>query len=196
MKLLFLDTETTGTEWVKHGVIQIAGIVDIDGEVKKEFNFKCRPFKGQLLDPKAMELHKLTREELATWPDPKEAYQELLKVLDGFVDRYSKEDKFYMVGQNTKFDYDFMNKFFKLNQNFYFYGYVFYHLIDLIQMSCLFRVAGIVNVPNMKLETMAKYFGIPLEAHKAENDIKATRALFYKYLEMVKGLPKVVAAAS
>ena len=38
-KILWLDTETTGTDSTLHSIIQIAGIIDINGETKKEFAY-------------------------------------------------------------------------------------------------------------------------------------------------------------
>lgn len=191
MKLLFLDTETTGIDPSHNGVIQIAGIIDIGGEVKEEFNFKCRPFKGESVSQEALRVQKLTKEEIFSRPNPIEIFPELLAILNVFIDRFDKRDKFHMIGQHTKFDYDFMEKWFRLNNDPYFHAYVSYHLIDLIQMSSLFRVAGVVQVPDMKLTTMAAYFGVPLVAHDAASDVRACRSLFYKYVELVKTIPKV-----
>ena len=45
-KLLYFDTETTGLDPVRNGIIQIAGIIVIDGEVKEEFNIKMQPHEN------------------------------------------------------------------------------------------------------------------------------------------------------
>lgn len=42
MKILWIDTETTGLDPDKHGIIQLAMIVDIDGQIKgKEIFTMC-----------------------------------------------------------------------------------------------------------------------------------------------------------
>ena len=186
MKLLFLDCETTGLKWSEHGVIQIAGIVDVDGEIKSEFNFTCQPFPGQVITAEALKVNGRSEAEIGTFQKPKDAFVSLVGILDSFVDRYNREDKFYMVGQNTKFDYDFMSEWFKRNGNPYFYGYVFYHLLDVIQATALFTVAGKMKLQNMKLGTVCEHFGIPLKAHDALEDIRATRQVFYKYVDAIK----------
>ena len=186
MKLLYLDCETTGIDPFKNGLIQVAGLLEIDGEVKEEFNFKCRPFPGKLISEDALKANGVTLEELKVLPDPKEVYQKLLAIFDKYVDRYAKEDKFYQVGQNTKFDYDFLSQWFKDNGNKYFYAYVRYHLIDLIQATALFHVAGKMNLVNMKLETVAQFFRIDFKAHDALEDIKTARKIFYRYVELMK----------
>lgn len=189
MKLLFLDTETTGVDPMKNGIIQIAGIIDINGQVVEEFNLRCKPFPGQLFTAEALRITGKTVEEIRTFPEPKEAYQKIKAIFDKYINRYDKNDKFTMVGQNTKFDYDFMTTFFQNNYDKYFYAYVAYHLVDLVNASALFKMAGKISMPNMKLETMAKLFGIPLAAHDALEDIRATRQILYKFVECLKTIP-------
>lgn len=188
MKLLFLDTETTGLDNTKHGVIQIAAIIEIDGEVKEEINLRCRPFKGQAVSEEALRVTGKTMLEISEYPEPQISYRELVAVFDRYIDKYDKTDKFFMVGQNTKFDYDFMAAWFKSNGNPYFYAYVAYHLIDVIQATALFTAAGHFKLPNMKLATVADHFGIPLKAHDALEDVRATRQVFYRYADMIKKL--------
>ena len=190
MKLLFLDTETTGLDPSKNGIIQIAGMVEIDGEIRGEFDFKCQPFPGQVVAEEALKVTGKTMEEIKAYPPPQEAYRSFCAILDAHVDKYNKADKFYMVGQNTKFDYDFMTAWFKNCGNPYFYGYVAYHLIDVIQATAIFTVAGHFKLPNMRLATVAEHFGIPLKAHDALEDIRATRQVFYKYAEIIKNAKK------
>lgn len=186
MKLLFLDTETTGLDPKLHAVIQIAGIVEIDGEVKEEFNFKCSPQKGDLISKQALEIQNLTIDQIRNLEPPAATYRAFRQILSKYVDPFNKEDKFFMVGQNTKFDYDFMVSFFEKNDDHYFYSFVRYHLIDVISLTAAAHVAGLMNLTNMKLETVAKHFGIELSAHDALNDIKATREIFYKYVDLLK----------
>lgn len=187
MKLLFLDTETTGVDAKRNGVVQISGIIDINGQVVEEFDFHCRPFEYKIMDFKALEVIKKSKEEVLALPDPREAYQKIISVWQKHINRYDKNDKFYMVGQNTKFDYDMITQWFIDNGNPYFYAYVAYHLIDIITITALFNLAGILSTKNMKLETVAAAFGIPLDAHNSLHDIRATRQIFYKFIEHVKG---------
>lgn len=186
MKLLFLDTETTGLDKEKNAVVQISGIVEVDGVVQEEFNLFCAPFPGQTYTESALKITGKTVDEIKAYPNPKETYKQFVTILDKYVDRFNKLDKFYMVGQNTKFDYDFLTSWFKLNGNNYFYGYVNYYLIDLIQATAMFTIAGILKLKDMKLATVAEHFGVKLEAHNAINDIRATREVFYKYIDWMK----------
>lgn len=187
MKLLFIDTETTGTEPGVHGVVQIAGIIEIDGKVVEEFDLRCRPFQGQIMAAKALEVIGKSADEVLAYPDPKETYRKLVSIFQKHIDRYNKNDKFHMVGQNTKFDYDMLTAWFNKNGDKFFYAYVAYHLIDLIQATALFTVAGKMKLPNMKLATVAEAFGIQFDAHDALEDIRTTREIFYRFVTILKG---------
>lgn len=185
MKLLFLDTETTGTDPKKHGVIQIAGIVEIDGDIKEEFNFKCQPFPGQLISQDALKINGITLEQIKTFPMPGDTYKELETIFSKHIDRYDKTDKFYLVGQNIRFDYDMLTEFFMRNSNPYLYGYISYHLIDLIAITAMFTLAGKLKTANMKLMSIAEAMGIKFNAHDAMEDIKVCHEIFHRYKNII-----------
>lgn len=190
MKLLFIDLETSGLNPKKHGVIQIAGIVEIDGEEKERFDLKCSLFSGQFMDSHALAVNGITEHTIRAYPEPSEAYEKLIAIFDKYVDRYNKADKFYMVGQNPSFDYAFLEEWFNKNGNGFLYAYINYAKIDLIGLTAAFTVGGIIRPENMKLATIAKLFDVPLVAHDAMSDIEATRAIFHKYIQEIKN-PKL-----
>ena len=57
IKLLWFDTETTGTYPVMHDIIHIAGKVIIGKEVKDEFEFFCQPFNYKYINAEALEVN-------------------------------------------------------------------------------------------------------------------------------------------
>ena len=65
MKNLFLDLETTGVEYLKNGVLQIAGIIEIDNQVVEKFDYRVKPFPQDEITQEAFEIHGL---------DPKDGY--------------------------------------------------------------------------------------------------------------------------
>ena len=186
MKMLFIDLETTGTEPCRHGVVQIAGIIEIDGEVAEEFEFKCRPFPEDVCEEEALRVTGTTRDEIAGYPEPRLAHEGLAGLFNKYIDRYNKADKFHMVGHNPRFDYDFLTEFFKKNGNPYLYAYIDSRLIDVIAATALFQSAGKIKLPNMKLETVAAYFGIDHKAHNAKEDTRVTRQIYYIYVNLIK----------
>lgn len=191
MKLLFLDTETTGVEPDKHGVVQIAGIVEINGEVKEEFNFLCKPFAHQTYSPKAFEMNGRTWEEVQGFADPREVYGKLTGVLSKYVDRYSKNSasRFKIAGQNIQFDYGMMEAWFKNCGDNYWYSFVDRRGVDLMICTSMLSAAGRMPIPDFKLATICRHLGVQFEgsgAHDALSDIRATRKVWNTYLEMLR----------
>jgi DNA polymerase III alpha subunit (gram-positive type) len=92
-----------------------------------------------------------------------------------------------MVGQNPAFDYGFLKAFFERNGNKFLHAYIRYHMIDLVGLTAAFKLAGRIDVSDMKLSTVAKALNIDHSAHNAKGDVDATKKIFKKYIEVLKG---------
>ena len=182
MKLLWLDTETTGLNKEKCDITQIAGIVIIDGEEKERFNFHCQPVNWENIEPVALEKTNMTVEKLKTFPMPQEAYTNFVALLDKYIDKYNKEDKFYMAGHNVQFDFEFVRTLFKKMGSDYFGSYFFYKTVDLMAFCTILHTAGLINLTSWSLESIAKYLEVPFDSnlHDAAVDIDLTRKCFCK----------------
>jgi len=64
MKLIFIDVETTGIPCPESGLIQLAGIIEIDSEVKRSFDFRIQPFPNDVIEDEALVLNEISRGEL------------------------------------------------------------------------------------------------------------------------------------
>jgi DNA polymerase-3 subunit epsilon len=186
VKMLWVDTETTGLDPVKNDIIQLAGIVEIDGVVKEEFNIKCQPFDYETISPQALETNKMNVEQLKMFQAPQIAYKQLVSILDKYVDKYNKADKFTPVGQNVQFDINFLRQFFVKNNNKFFGSYVDYHSIDLMALSGFFTIIGKIKPENLKLGTIAEIMKVEFNAHDALEDIKATREIMLSFRQFIK----------
>lgn len=58
MKIMWLDTETTGLNKEKCDIIQLSGIIVIDGEEKERFDFYCQPINFENIEPASFEKNK------------------------------------------------------------------------------------------------------------------------------------------
>jgi DNA polymerase-3 subunit epsilon len=187
-KILWLDTETTGTDPKKHGIIQIAGIIEINGAIKESFEFLCDPMKKEI-DPKALELNNFTLDEMKNFPSPSVNHKKLLKILSKYVDKYNKYDKFILAGQRIKFDFDFLYQFFLDCKDNYFFSYFQGGaFLDTLYIITFLQHQGVMpTLENRKNETIAKYFGYDVRnAHNAVEDIRMTRFNYYKMIERLK----------
>lgn len=196
-KLFYLDLETGGVDKMKNPILQIAGAIEIDGEIKEYFNYHTLPFQGQELDPEALAVTGITVEEIAGYRDPYSVLNEIKRMLDKYVSFWDKTDKFHVVGYNSRFDEDFFRQFFRNcseTQKDYQYGngygsYFWTPSIDVMQIAAhkLMEKRGELLLPNFKLKTVCEAFEIgEADWHDALEDIKATIKL-YKYLEKNDG---------
>ena len=177
-KAFWFDVETTGLESAIHGIVQLAGIVEINGEIKHEFDFKIRPFPADAIDDEALLIHGYTREAIQEFASPKEVYVELLDILGTYVNKFDKTDKFYPGGYNVSFDYGFLQAFFTKCCDKYFGSWFNHRKLDPLPFLWRGDFIGKYRLENYKLETVAKHFGVDLVAHDALSDVRATREIF------------------
>lgn len=177
MKVLYFDTETTGLDPVQNDIIQIAGMVEIDGEIKEEFNLLSQPFSYENVSQEALDIHGISIDTIKQFPKPEFLRLRLIKIFSKYIDKYNRNDKFYPAGQNIQFDLHFLEENFKKNNDIYFGSWLWRYCLDLYSLSTILRYKKILNTENLKLETLAKHFGVELKAHNAINDIRATREI-------------------
>jgi DNA polymerase-3 subunit epsilon len=184
MKILWFDTETTGlTE--NSAMFQISGVIEIDGASVEEFDIFCKPHKGADISEEALKVTGVTREELENYQDPRKAYEQLIEIFSKYIDKFDRDDKFIIGGQNVKFDIDVLNKFFKRNNDNYLGSFLNYkQVFDTLNVYVALEIAEVVpKLENHKLESICKVMGVKLEnAHNSLADIKATKEVGDKLL--------------
>jgi DNA polymerase III epsilon subunit-like protein len=185
-KIFYFDVETTGTDPKKHDIIQLAYLIDIDGLEAEEGSLVMQPFDFKSIDPGALEVNKLTVEQLKSFPVPKEVYRNICGTLSKYIDKYDKNDKFQPAGYNVGFDCDFFKEWFIKNGDVYYGSWFNWKKIDPLQVLYFMDGMGLISLPNYKLETVCEHFGIKIDAHEALSDIKATKQL----IEILSGLIK------
>ncbi|MGL4392666.1 MAG: 3'-5' exonuclease [Fusobacteriaceae bacterium] len=181
-KILYLDTETTGlTE--KSAVVQISGIIEIDGVEKEEFNFYIAPHPDAIINDEALKIQGRTLEEIQNFESPAEIFQKLLEIFDKYINKFDKEDKFIIAGYNVDFDIKMLNSFFKRNGSNYFFSYIGIKLDPLYLLSYFYLKGKLELKQKNKLEDWCEYFGIEINAHDSLEDIRATQKLIKKLME-------------
>lgn len=96
----------------------------------------------------------------------------------------------YLVGQNVHFDYGFLLELWKRQGDDYLGSFIHYHKIDLIALTCAFKMAGILDksLISMKLQALCDYFGLERQTHDACSDIRQTKEIFDKFINHLKNL--------
>lgn len=186
-KILYLDTETTGTDPKVNGLIQIAMIAEVDGCPVGELNVNLRTFPDDEIVEKALEVTGTTREDIDGYEEPTIVHARIVKFLNRYINPHERTDKFTAAGYNVRFDLQFMNAFFRKcstpTKKSFWGSYADWYYLDPLRLLAWFRRLGLVDLPDYKLGTVCDHFGIKLgeDAHDALADIRATRDLVKKF---------------
>lgn len=182
-KVLWLDVETTGLDCRKHGLREVGFIIEIDGVEVDKGVFKINPFtyttKDVVIDDYALEISKVSIEDLESYDSSSYCFKELMKKLVKYVNVNDKNDCFVIAGYNTAFDIGFIKEWFKeMGLQDSYKDLFHYKSLDVFSIVFALRHIGLNSAENDKLETMCNYFGIGIEAHNALSDIEATKKLY------------------
>lgn len=191
MKLLFFDLETTGTNPAKNGIHQISGMIEIDGVVKEEFDYHVQPNPRAIIEDAALVVGGVTREQVMSYPPMNVIYDQFVKMLSKYVDKYDTKDKFFLVGyNNAAFDNQFLRGFFLQNGDKYFGSWFWVNSIDVMVMATVALAARRAAMENFKLSTVAAAMGIEVKTDKLHNamyDIYLTRGIYAIIMSSLPG---------
>ncbi|MBI9082712.1 MAG: 3'-5' exonuclease [Desulfobacterales bacterium] len=180
MKKFWFDTETTGTNPRRHSIIQLAGLVEIEGTVVEEVEILMRPLDGRNIEQEALDINGYTMEQIMAFPPAVDGLLKLQKVLARYVNKYKKSDKFVASGYNVGFDMDMLYEtWFAVSDQYGPGSWIFSAREDILtDVARLIALKGL-RLDDYKLGTVCDAFGVKLglDAHNAVADIRATREL-------------------
>ncbi|MDB4261305.1 3'-5' exonuclease [bacterium] len=172
---LFLDTETTGLSADKQDVIQIGAI----SESGEQFEGKCQPHRWDTIAQQALDVHGYQYEDLRKFQDPSDL---LIKFVE-FLEEHTPVDEDFriqIVAHNASFDYRFMKAWWE-KCGLSTWDDVFCTKDEVICTQKLARdakKAGLLDVENVKLVTVASHLGIEFDAHDALGDTIACKGIY------------------
>lgn len=183
-KLFFYDLETTGIKFWKNGIHQISGCIEVDGDVKEEFNFHVKPNPACVIEDEALKVSGVTLEQINAYSDMNVVYNQIKMILSKYINKYDKYDKFFLVGyNNAPFDNQFFRAFFVQNNDNYFGSYFWSSAIDVMVLAANHLKNTRHTMENFKLKTVANTLGVTVDEsklHDALYDIYLTRAIYRK----------------
>lgn len=178
----FYDLETTGTDERKHGIHQIAGLIEVNGEIAEHFNFKVAPNPKAKIEPDTLKVGNVTEEQIKAYPDMKRVYNQILLLLSKYCDRYNQKDKIWLVGYNNrKFDDVFFRAWFEQNGDSFFGSWFWTDSLDVLVLASQYLIDRRRNMPTFKLKRVAKELGLEVDEsklHDAKYDIELTRQIY------------------
>ena len=184
MKIFFYDLETTGTNYLEHGIHQISGVLVIDGELKGKFDFHVAPNPNKKIDPKALQVAGVTREQIMAYPPMEEVYRKVVEMLGKYVDKYDRTKKFFLAGyNNASFDDNFFREWFRQNGDEYFGSWFWGNSLDVMVLASQYFAEERHAMKDFKLSTVARQCGIEVceeSLHDALYDIRLTMEVYKK----------------
>lgn len=185
IKIFSFDTETSGLDCRKNGIHQIAGRVFVDYKLKKEFYQDVKLMPGDEYELKALEVSGKTPEDIVsdTHCDGSLMYKALIKTLSVYCDKFSKTDKFFVLGYNVNFDTDFLRQFFAKNNDKYYGSWFWSANLDVMTLAQQHLINERHLMPNFQLGTVAAHLGFDAEEkdlHNALFDCSLHEAIYQK----------------
>jgi len=181
MKTIFIDTETTSSNSQTCGLVQIAGIVEIEGKEIDRFNINSNIFGDEEISEEALEINGLTMKQIQKFPKPRIAFAKFISQLKKHIDQYNKTDKFIALAYKSEFDNNVLRNWFIRNNDQYFGSWFWNPWIDIMNLAMYILQSERHQLTNFKLITVAEYLGIDLDkrnAHDALYDVELARKVY------------------
>jgi len=187
IKILWIDTETTGLDPRLNDVVQIGGIIEVVGVSGEEFEIKSRPNNWSSVNKDAIDTHGISIDELKQFPPSSEAHLEFKKLLFKYVDPFDPYDKLIPAGHNVGFDVNMLHEFCVKQGDEYLFSCLSMGQIDLKVVAALYELhCGERVFVSYKLSRICEKLGVSLtNAHSAVDDIRATRDCCVKLLGLM-----------
>ena len=182
MVKIFYDVETTGTKPNKHSIHQLSGIIEVDGVISEEFNYKVRPHPKAEITKEAMSVCGKTEKEILAYPEMGIVFAAFTNLLKKYVNPYEKTSKAWLIGFNNRsFDDLFLRMFFELNKNPYYNSWFWSDSIDVLCLASEYLMDRRTSMPSFKLKRVALELGLSVdenELHDALFDARITRDIY------------------
>lgn len=192
-KNIYIDVETTGLPGLDFvpQIIQLAGVIEINGVVRDSFVIEARPSDGHVIQAGALEVTGQTELEIRSRPFGQfELKTRFENWMAKYVQKFNKKDKYWFLAYNAPFDYQRLHDLWSLCGDKYLGSWLWYPPIDIAQIAGLHAAETSTrgNFPNFRLETVCRAHGIELsQAHDALADIEATYSLFRHLVNIHNG---------
>ena len=181
---LFTSIKTTGTIPWKHGITEIAILVEKNGKVIDQMYTKMNPGDVEF-DPKALTINNEKIEDIQKYIPQEFAFKHIEEILNK---HYSQNEKFMIVAYNAPFVYDFILNMFKRygvtvnesgEQHNRFFDYFYSPALDVMQLANIAMLDIRQTIPDFKFNTICTAFDLPTPSDNS--CFKTVRLLFMLY---------------
>lgn len=184
MNILWIDVETTGLDKHLHGIIQIAGIVELSGKVEETFSLQMNPEAE--FDPASEEIHGISLAQIRRYPAKQETFERFKGILLRYVNPQDTGTRFFPGGYNVRFDLGFLDQWFRAMKEPGLSLYFHRERVDpSLMMKAYQEYLGKRRMPSWSLRAVAARMGLSYgDHHDALEDIKLTREIHRRLLSL------------
>lgn len=182
MNIFYFDVETSGLDPNRHGILQIAWIIEVDGEMKLRQCFDVQPCGDVDLSLAALSVNDFTLERIKSGAHP----SVVLQAMETDLITHRGGQPYYPCAYNAPFDISFLRELCdRLRDNTVMHYVDFKRTLDPLAILRYMDFKGMVNLDNYKLSSACRHFNIDIDPHDAASDITATRELFHKLKDLI-----------
>lgn len=202
-KIIYFDLETTGLDPVMNTIHQVSMITEVNGHEVDRLNLFISPitrfrkvktfmedgkWKKELAmglknySPDALDIAGLTIEQLVErGAEGNKAFNILKKFLATHCDKFTKNDKYFLIGfNNRKFDDNFLRQFFHDMADDYYGSYFWPNTSDVSVLATEFLMDRRETMDDFKLSGVATALGIEVDINRLHDglyDVELTREI-------------------
>jgi DNA polymerase-3 subunit epsilon len=175
--IFYFDLETGGVDPRRSAILQIAWIIERNGVVMDERVYDVCPENDAEMNFGALAVNNFTFDRIKAG---KNLYYVLCSLKSNLQEHKFGASLFSVCGHNVRFDIDFlMPQTYKCNENLS-TCINFHSILDTCAIARFLSYKGVITgLTSHKLTSLCEHFKIPLNAHDALSDIRATRTLFH-----------------
>ncbi len=182
-RILFIDTETGGTDPSLHSLLTVGLVTWEDGSLSETFEIAIDD--GHLFATKeALEINKIDlkkHREISTSPT-----NAIKQIIQYTTDNFSQSEKVTLAGHNISFDIRFLRYLFE-SKNYDFSEYFSHRSIDTSSILHFLFFSGKLSSKIVSSSEAFEYFGIEVQGrHTALGDAIATAELFSKLIDFIR----------
>lgn len=184
-RLVVIDTETGGLDSNEHSLLTLGAALLVDGEITSTFHIHVLE-EDLKVDPQALSVNGITEAEIKAGMSP----SFVVTAFEQWLRNNNAGGRMTLAGHNIAgFDMGFMKRLYKLAR----YRMPFdYHVLDTMSVALVLKFMGKLNVPNVKLDTLCRHFGIKIREndetgrHNSQEDAVATAKLLVELMHLIE----------
>lgn len=181
VKRIFVDVETSGLSSYRDQLLQIAAIIDVDGDQKDDISMLIEPEVD--IPQRIYNLIGKTPEDFEKDSIPsKEAWIVFKQFMAPYVDNFEPTDKLFLYAYNSPFDVGFLRAWWKKFRDNYFGSYFWVPDICVMRLAMDALAKERHTLPNFRLGTVAGHIGLldeSMKLHDAMTDVVLARDIYY-----------------